>query len=50
MRKQALKTQEVANTVAFLLSNASSGINATGVLVDCGMKSNHFDQEVVSGK
>ncbi len=48
MRKEALKTLEVANTVAFLLSNASSGINATGILVDCGMKSNHFDQEVVS--
>lgn len=50
MRKQALKTIEVANTVAFLMSNASSGINATGILVDAGMKSNHFDQEVVSPK
>ncbi|MFG1492325.1 SDR family oxidoreductase [Halobacteriovorax sp. ZH4_bin.1] len=50
MRKEALKTQEVANTVAFLLSSASSGINASGILVDCGMRSNHFDQSVVSGK
>ncbi|MFG1591469.1 enoyl-ACP reductase [Halobacteriovorax sp. CON-3] len=50
MRKEALKTQEVANTVAFLLSNASSGVNAAGILVDCGMRSNHFDQAVVSGK
>ncbi|MFG1499091.1 SDR family oxidoreductase [Halobacteriovorax sp. XZX-3] len=50
MRKEALKTQEVANTVVFLLSNVSSGINAAGILVDCGMRSNHFDQSVVSGK
>lgn len=48
MRKQALQTQEVANTVVFLLSNRSSGINATGLLVDCGMRANHFDQEVVN--
>ncbi|MGZ3809596.1 MAG: enoyl-ACP reductase FabI, partial [Bacteriovorax sp.] len=34
MRKRALETQEVANSVAFLLSPASSGINATGMLVD----------------
>ena len=48
MRKEALKTSEVANTIVFLLSNASSGINATGVLVDCGMRSNHFDETVVN--
>lgn len=49
MRKEALKTIEVANTVAFLLSPASSGINATGILVDAGMRSNHFDSQVVKG-
>ncbi len=48
LRKQALKTQEVANTIAFLLSPASSGINGTCVRVDAGMRCNGFDQEVVS--
>lgn len=47
LRKTALETQEVANTVAFLLSPRSSGINATTVLVDAGMSCNGFDQEVV---
>ncbi|MBY0415150.1 MAG: SDR family oxidoreductase [Bdellovibrionales bacterium] len=48
MRHEALETQEVANTVAFLLSPASSGINASGVVVDAGMSSNYFDESVVS--
>lgn len=48
MRNKALETQEVANTVAFLLSPASSGINASGVLVDAGMSANYFDEKVVS--
>lgn len=48
LRKKALETQEVANTVAFLLSERSSGINATTVLVDAGMSCNYFDQEVVA--
>lgn len=47
MRKQALKTTEVADTVAFLLSPRSSGINGTGIRVDAGMRGNTFDQEVV---
>lgn len=47
MRKEALKTPEVANTVAFLLSPRSSGINGTGIRVDAGLRSNAFDQEVV---
>ncbi len=48
LRKAALKTEEVANTAIFLLSPASSGINATGILVDAGMSCNYFDQDVVS--
>ena len=48
LRKQALKTDEVGRTVAFLLSPASSGINATCVRVDAGMRCNTFDQSVVS--
>ena len=47
MRKQALETQEVANTVCFLLSPKSSGINASTIIVDAGMSSNYFDQTVV---
>lgn len=47
MRRAALQTQEVANTVAFLLSEASSGINATGIVVDAGMSANYFDEKVV---
>ncbi len=48
MRKRALETLEVANTVAFLLSPSSSGINASGVVVDGGMSANYFDEKVVS--
>ena len=48
LRKKALKTEEVANTAAFLLSPASSGINATTVVVDAGMAVNYFDKEIVS--
>lgn len=47
LRKMALETQEVANTVCFLLSHRSSGINATTVLVDAGMSANYFDQNLV---
>jgi enoyl-[acyl-carrier protein] reductase I len=47
LRKKALETQEVANTVAFLLSSKSSGINATTIIVDAGMSSNYFDQKIV---
>ncbi len=47
LRKAALETQEVANSVAFLLSPKSSGINASTLLVDAGMSSNYFDQNVV---
>ena len=48
LRKAALKTEEVANTVLFLLSPISSGINATGILVDAGMSCNYFDQKIVT--
>ena len=46
-RKKALMTKEVANTAVFLLSNASSGINGQGIVVDAGMGFNYFDKEVV---
>lgn len=47
MRKEALKTEEVANSVVFLLSNASSGINAENLVIDAGMNANYFDQSIV---
>lgn len=46
-RKEALSTQEVANTAVFLLSPASSGINAQGITVNAGMDINYFDKEVI---
>jgi enoyl-[acyl-carrier protein] reductase I len=48
LRKTALKTEEVANAVLFLLSPVSGGINATGIVVDAGMSCNYFDQDVVN--
>lgn len=47
IRHEALKTEEVASTVAFLLSPRSSGINAKGIVIDAGMSSNYFDPEIV---
>jgi len=46
-RKRNLETQEVANVVAFLLSARSSGVNGTTVIVDAGLGSNYFDQEII---
>lgn len=46
-RKRALETQEVANAVAFLISERSSGMNGTGLVLDAGMGINYFDAEVV---
>ncbi|MDY6861494.1 MAG: SDR family oxidoreductase [Thermodesulfobacteriota bacterium] len=47
LRKKGLTTQEVSNTAAFLLSNRSSGINAQGIVVDCGMAINYFDKDII---
>ncbi len=47
LRRRALTTKEVANTAAFLLSERSSGINAQGIIVDCGMSVNYFDKDVI---
>lgn len=46
-RKKNLETQEVANTAVFLLSDRSSGINGTTLVVDAGLGSNYFDQEII---
>ena len=47
LRKQAVQTAEVANTVAFLLSPRSAGINAQGIVIDAGMSVNYFDDELL---
>lgn len=46
-RRRNLETQEVANTAAFLLSERSSGINGTTVVVDAGLGLNYFDKDVI---
>ncbi len=46
-RKQNLETQEVANAALFLLSERSSGINGSTLVVDAGLGLNYFDQEII---
>ncbi|MCX6952395.1 MAG: SDR family oxidoreductase [Verrucomicrobia bacterium] len=46
-RKKNLDTQEVANATVFLLSDRSSGVNGTTLVVDAGLGSNYFDKEIV---
>lgn len=48
LRKENLKTQEVADTITYLLSPRSSGINAERIVIDAGMNANYFDQDVVN--
>ena len=47
LRKRNLETQEVANAVLFLLSERSSGVNGTTLVVDAGLGSNYYDQEII---
>jgi enoyl-[acyl-carrier protein] reductase I len=49
LRKQAVRTEEVANVAAFLLSPRSAGINAQRIVVDAGMSINYFDAELIRG-
>ena len=49
LRKEGLRTEEVAATTLYLLSPRSSGINGQGIVVDAGMSSNYFDGEIVGG-
>lgn len=46
-RKQNLLTQEVANTVVYLLSERSSGHNGATLVVDAGLGSNFYDAEII---
>src|SRR5215218_4838555 len=47
LRKKAVKTEEVANVAAFLLSPRSSGINSQRLVVDAGMSTNYFDASLI---
>ena len=47
-RKEALKTDEAANTAVFLLSDKSSGIVAQTIVVDAGMSINYFDKNIIN--
>lgn len=49
LRKKALKTSEVADAAAFLLSERSSGINTQTMVIDAGMAVNYFDADIVAG-
>ncbi len=46
-RKRAISVAEVSNTILFLLSPLSSGINAQGIVVNAGMDFNYFDTNIV---
>ncbi|MEM9645744.1 MAG: SDR family oxidoreductase [Planctomycetota bacterium] len=46
-RGEAVTTDEVAATAAFLLSPRSSGITAQSIVVDAGMSINYFDSAVI---
>ncbi len=48
LRKQGVKTREVASAAAFLLSERSSGINGQTLVIDAGMGLNYFDAAIVS--
>lgn len=46
-RKRNLSTQEVADPAVFLLSERSSGINGTTLVIDAGLGSNYFDKDII---
>ncbi|MFI4848593.1 MAG: enoyl-ACP reductase [Gimesia chilikensis] len=48
LRKSAVQTSEVADTVVFLISPRSSGINSQGIVIDAGMGTNYFDNQIIS--
>jgi enoyl-[acyl-carrier protein] reductase I len=49
LRKEAVRTEEVAAAIAFLLCPRSSGINAQGLVIDAGMGINYFDRQIIAG-
>lgn len=49
LRKEGVRTEEVAAAALFLLSPRSSGVNGQGIVVDAGMGVNWFDADIVGG-
>ena len=47
LRKEGVRTEEVADAVAYLLSPRSSGLNAQGLVLDAGMAVNYFDDDLL---
>ena len=47
LRRRNLSTQEVADATLFLLSDRSSGLNGTTLVVDAGLGSNFYDKEII---
>jgi enoyl-[acyl-carrier protein] reductase I len=48
LRKKGLKTTEIANIAAFLLSERSSAITAQTIVADGGMGINYFDADIIA--
>jgi enoyl-[acyl-carrier protein] reductase I len=46
-RRRGVDTREVADAIAFLLSDRSSGINAQRLVIDAGMSINYFDRSII---
>ena len=47
LRGEAVRTEEVGDTIAYLLSPRSSAINAQRIVLDAGMGVNYFDTNLV---
>ncbi|MBI3886840.1 MAG: SDR family oxidoreductase [Opitutae bacterium] len=47
LRKRNLSSAEVANAALFLLSERSSGLNGTTLVVDAGLGLNFFDKDII---
>ncbi|MEM6799399.1 MAG: SDR family oxidoreductase, partial [Planctomycetota bacterium] len=48
LRRRAVQTDEAAAAAAFLLSPRSSGITGQRIIVDAGMATNYFDEQLVA--